>query len=92
MQQAGSSFAGAAFHCYAGSVSNQAAFIKADPTKEVRDKIYPSLKGLSDTVIIDRFTLRNVQEQSKLIGKECNAYRIAESEPVVLGGLISNGT
>ena len=35
MQQAGNAFAGAAFHCYAGQVSNQDSFTKAYPNKEV---------------------------------------------------------
>ncbi|KAG9074193.1 hypothetical protein FRC06_010869, partial [Ceratobasidium sp. 370] len=35
MNAAGSSFAGAAFHCYAGSVANQDTFHNAFPSKEV---------------------------------------------------------
>ncbi|KAF8595136.1 glycoside hydrolase family 30 protein [Ceratobasidium sp. AG-I] len=35
MQTAGSAFAGAAFHCYEGSVSNQDTFHNAYPSKEV---------------------------------------------------------
>ncbi|TFK70756.1 glycoside hydrolase [Pluteus cervinus] len=35
MQSNGSAFAGAAFHCYGGSVSNQDAFHNAYPNKEV---------------------------------------------------------
>ncbi|KAG6888229.1 hypothetical protein C0995_009606 [Termitomyces sp. Mi166 len=35
MQDAGNSFAGVAFHCYAGSVSNQDTFHNAYPNKEI---------------------------------------------------------
>ncbi|KAF8896227.1 glycoside hydrolase family 30 protein [Infundibulicybe gibba] len=35
MQDAGNSFAGVAFHCYAGTVSNQDSFHNAFPSKEI---------------------------------------------------------
>ena len=35
MQQAQNSFAGVAFHCYSGGVSNQDTFHNAYPNKEV---------------------------------------------------------
>ncbi|KAF8883226.1 glycoside hydrolase family 30 protein [Infundibulicybe gibba] len=35
MQDAGNSFAGVAFHCYAGAVSNQDSFHNAFPSKEI---------------------------------------------------------
>ncbi|EPQ55645.1 glycoside hydrolase [Gloeophyllum trabeum ATCC 11539] len=35
MEQAGSAFAGVAFHCYAGDVQNQSDFYNAYPTKEI---------------------------------------------------------
>ena len=35
MQQAGSAFAGVAFHCYAGNVAQQDQFHQQFPTKEI---------------------------------------------------------
>jgi len=35
MQQAGSAFAGVAFHCYGGDFTSQASFTSAYPSKEV---------------------------------------------------------
>jgi len=40
MQASGDSFAGVAFHCYAGSVSNQDAFTSAFPDKVILDRMY----------------------------------------------------